>query len=115
MSTCCYIGGVSVPSTSLADEAIPCYESTWQEMAQLCTDLLLNGCRPSFRRTESKMGTTCNPAEVPGSLVLFKVVEREVNGTIFTRIMQRAFIGMGLEHHQFAGLAQATKQLICHH
>lgn len=83
-------------------------------MAQLCTDLLLNGCRPSFRRTESKMGTTCNPAEVPGSLVLFKVVEWEVNGTIFTRIMQRAFIGMGLEHHQFAGLAQATKQLICH-
>lgn len=84
-------------------------------MAQLCTDLLLNGCRTSFRQTESKMDTTCNPAEVPGSLVSFKVVGWQVNGTIFTRIMQRAFIGMGLEHHQFAALAQATKQLICHH
>lgn len=117
MSTCCYIrvGGISAPSTSLADEAIPCYDSTWQEMAQLCTDLLLNGCRTSFRQTESKMDTTCNPAEVPGSLVLFKVVGWEVNGTIFTRIMQKSFIGMSLEHHQFAALAQATKQLICHH
>lgn len=44
-----------MPSTSLADEAISCYASTWQEMAQLCTELLLNGIRTSFRQTESKM------------------------------------------------------------
>lgn len=47
--------------------------------------------------------------------MFFKVVAWEVNGTTFTRIMQRAFAGVGLGHIQFAGLAQATKKLICHH
>lgn len=47
--------------------------------------------------------------------MFFKVVGREVNGRTFTRIMQRAFAGVGLGHRQFAGLAQATKKLICHH
>jgi len=47
--------------------------------------------------------------------VLSKAVGWKVNGTTFTRIMQRAFGGVGLGHHQFTGLAQATKKLICHH
>lgn len=51
-------GGFSVPSPSLADEAIPCYESNWQEMAQLCTNLLLNGHRTSISQTESKMAVS---------------------------------------------------------
>lgn len=47
--------------------------------------------------------------------MFFKVMGQEVNGTTITQIMQRAFVGVGSGHHQFAGLAQAAKNLICHH
>lgn len=59
-------------------------------------------------------GIACNPDEVPGSPGFFKVVGQEANGTTFTRIMQRAVAVVGLGHHQFAGLARATQNLICH-
>lgn len=52
---------------------------------------------------------------MPGSLVFFKVMGWEVNGTTITQVMQSAFAGVGSGHHRFAGLAQATEKLICHH
>lgn len=112
VSTCCYPGGVSVyPLLVWLMRPFPAMRAPgrrWLSCALIC-------CLMDAEPVSGKMDTTCNPAEVPGSLVLFRVVGWEVNGTIFTKIMQRAFIGRGLEHHQFAGLAQATKQLICHH
>lgn len=102
-----------MPSASLADEAIPRHENTWQDTAQLSTELLLTGHRTRVSQSERKMALSVMH-QVPGSLVFFKVVGQGVNGTTFTRIMQRAFSSVGLGHHQFACLAQATKKLVCH-
>lgn len=99
-----------MPSASLADEAVPHHENTWQDMAQLRTELLLTGHRTSISQSESKMALSVTH-QVPGSLVFSKVVGQGVNGTTFTRI--KAFSSVGLGHHQFACLAQATKKLVC--